>query len=348
MSWWKSVGHRIRFFGWRRRFDAEMETELRFHFDSHIDDLERAGLSHEAAVAQARRQFGPRLRTLEDSRQAWQFLWLEQLISNLRYALRQCRKHPGFAAIVVLTLGLGIGANSAVFAAVDAVFLRPLPFPEADRLVRVYQRHPKTPLTQTAPARLEDWNRLNQTFQALTGFYAEDVSETSGELPEKLTQVWASPRFLQVWGIAPALGRDLSPEEMREGGPPAVLISDGFWRRRFAADPSAVGRQLRIGGLSPTIVGVMPATFQSPIPDSDVWWPVPLSGMWTQPRLRAATVYATVGRLKRGVSIAQARADLATVQSQLAEAYPNTDADVTADVSRLTRRSSNLFEDPCG
>src|ERR1700736_4888090 len=122
MSWWKSVGHRIGYFGRRGRFDAEMETELRFHLDSHIEDLEQTGLSHQEAVAQARRQFGPWLRTFEDSRQAWQFVWLEHLISNLRYALRQYRKHPGFAAVVVFTLALGIGANSAVFTAVDAVF----------------------------------------------------------------------------------------------------------------------------------------------------------------------------------------------------------------------------------
>jgi predicted permease len=331
MSWWQSVGHRVGYFARRGRFEAEMETELRFHLDSHIEDLERGGLSHQEAVLQARRQFGPRLRVFEDSRRAWQFLWLEQLISNLRYAFRQCRKHPGFASIVVLTLGLGIGANSAVFTAVDAVFLRPLPFPEADRLVRVHQRHPRSPLTQTAPARLEDWNRLNHTFQALTGFYAEEVSETSGELPEKLTQVWVGPRFLEVWGIGPAVGRDFTPEEWREGGPSAVLISDGFWRRRFAADPGAIGRQLHIGAFSPTIVGVMPATFQFPVRDADVWWPFSVSGMWAQPRMRAATVLFTVGRLKRGVSVAQARADLATVQSQLAKAYPNTDADVAAD-----------------
>jgi putative ABC transport system permease protein len=335
VSWWKAIGHRIGHFGRRSRFDAEMDIELRFHLDSQIDDLERAGLSHEDAVAQARRRLGSRLRTIEDARQAWQFRWIERLASNLRYALRQCRKHPGFAALVILTLGLGIGANSAVFAAVDAVFLRSLPFPEADRLVDVYQRHPKTPLTQTAPARLEDWNRMNHTFQAMTGFYAEDVSETSGDLPEKLTQVWVAPRFLDVWGVTPALGRDLSPDELREGGAPAVLISDGFWRRRFAADPGAVGRQLRIGGLSPTIVGVMPATFQFPIRDADVWWPVPFGGMWAQPRMRAATVYFTVGRLKRGVSIAQARADLATVQSQLVKTYPKTDADLSADVQPL-------------
>src|SRR6185295_16837441 len=131
MSWWKSVGHRIGHFTRRGRFEAEMETELRFHIDSHIEDLERTGLSHQEAVAAARRQFGPRLRVFEDSRRAWQFLWLEQLVSNLRHAFRQWRKHPGFASIVVLTLGLGIGANSAVFTAVDAVFLRPLPFPDA-------------------------------------------------------------------------------------------------------------------------------------------------------------------------------------------------------------------------
>src|SRR5215471_10770259 len=108
MSWWTSIGHRLGYLGQRRRFDAEMEREVRFHIDSHIDDLVRSGLSREDAIRLAHRQFGPRLRSAEDARQAWQFQWLERLASNLRYALRQCRKHPAFAAIVILTLGLGI------------------------------------------------------------------------------------------------------------------------------------------------------------------------------------------------------------------------------------------------
>src|ERR1700730_6090189 len=155
---------------------------------------------------------------------------LESIARNARYAVRGLAKTPAFTATVVLTLALGIGANSAVFSAIYAVLLRPLPFPDGDRLVKLAQSNPKTPEHFVAPPRLEDWNRLNSTFQAITGYYTEDESELSGDLPEKLKQALVAPRFLQVWGVAPALGRDFTPQEERFGGPDAVLITARLWR----------------------------------------------------------------------------------------------------------------------
>src|SRR5271167_4159381 len=136
---------------------------------------------------------------------------LEAVTRNLRQALRGLGKTPAFTATVIATLAIGIGANSAVFSAIDAVLLRPSPFPDSDRLVALLQKNPKNQDTFVAPPRLEDWNRLNSTFQAITGYYTEDDSELSGELPEKLKRALVAPRFLQVWGIAPELGRDFSP-----------------------------------------------------------------------------------------------------------------------------------------
>jgi putative ABC transport system permease protein len=213
------------------------------------------------------------------------------------------------------------------------VLLRPLPFPDGDRLVRVQQQNLKTPVTLLSPARLADWDRLNHTFVALTGFYTEDVSETSGDLPEKLTRAFVAPHFLDVWGIAPAIGRNFSEDETRPGGPLAVLVSERFWRRRLNADPSAVGQQLRFGTAAPAIVGVMPASFRFPIPDVDVWWPVTLNPSLA--RLREATWYTVVGRLNPRVTAAQAQTDLSTVQRQLALQYPATDAGLTVVVRPL-------------
>ena len=136
---------------------------------------------------------------------------LETTFRNLRQAARALAKAPGFTATVVVTLALGIGANSAVFSAIYAVLLRPLPFPDADRLMIVAQSNPKARQPFVAPVRIEDWNRLNTTFQAISGYYTQDDSELSGELPERLTHAFVAPRFLQVWGIAPALGRDFTP-----------------------------------------------------------------------------------------------------------------------------------------
>src|SRR5215475_15805834 len=190
------------------------------------------------------------------------------LTRNLRLAFRTLAKTPAFSLTVVFTLALGIGANSAVFSAINAVLLKPLPFPDSDQLMQLNQRSLRNANTFVAPVRLHDWDRMNSTFRAITGYYTQDSSELSGDLPEKVKQAFAAPCFLEVWGVAPALGRDFTTDEMRFGGPNAILISDGFWRKRFNADPGAVGKRLRFGETFYTIVGVMPASFL--FPDRDV------------------------------------------------------------------------------
>jgi putative ABC transport system permease protein len=240
----------------------------------------------------------------------------------LRQTVRSLARTPAFAATVVLTLGLGIGANSAVFSAIDAVLLRPLPFPDADRLMILEQRLPKAPAnTFVAPLRLMDWSKLNSTFQSMTGYYTQDDSETSGELPEKLKRALVAPRFLEVWGIAPALGRDFRPDEEHFGGPNAVLISERLWRRRFNADPSAIGKRLRFSsGFANIIVGVMPASFAFPDRDVDLWSPNPMDAPYGQDR--AETWFTVIGRLKPGTTLEQARANLATIRRISASSFP--------------------------
>lgn len=257
------------------------------------------------------------------------------LLQNLRYAFRQLRKSPGFAAVAIGTLALGIGANSAVFSAIDAILLRPLPFPHGDQLMLVRQYAPaeKSSTPFVAPVRLEDWNRMNSTFQALTGYDTEDVSETSGELPEKVTRAGVAPRFLQVWGMSPRLGRDFSPEEEHFGGPAAALISARLWRNRFHSDPAVVGKRLWFGKSSLPIVGVMPASFRFPDKDVDVWVPVPPDAPYANNR--DSTWYTVIGRLKPGVSVNEARADLATVQSRLGKQFPNSDSKLAIQIVPL-------------
>src|SRR5208337_5414689 len=126
-----------------------------------------------------------------------------------------------------------------------------------------------------APVRLEDWNRMNSTFEAISGYYLDDLSETSGSLPERVTEALVAPRFLQVMEVSPALGREFTPLEEHWGGPDAVLISDGFWQRRFHGDPSALGKKLKVGTFSYSIVGIMPASFRFPNRDVDLWAPSP-------------------------------------------------------------------------
>jgi putative ABC transport system permease protein len=328
MSWWKSLFR-------KSALDSQLDTELRFHIDKLTSDNIAAGMAPDEARRQAVLEFGGREQIKEELRDVHRVSFVETGIANLKSASRFIRKSPTFSATVVLTLALGIGANSAVFSAIDAILLKPLPFPDADQLMRVDQYNPKTrsPLHLVAPVRLEDWNNLNSTFQALTGYYSEDVSESTGALPERITRSWVSPRFFQVWAVIPSLGREFTSEEEALNGPGAALISDRFWRRRFNADPEIIGKNLRLDGHLTPIVGVMPASFLFPNREADLWCPIPAGLSYGPPREN--NWFTVIGRLKPGVTVAQARANLATVQAQLGRQYPKTDAELSVGVEPL-------------
>src|SRR4029077_20074264 len=270
MSWWKSLFR-------KSALDSQLDTELLFHIDKLTSDNIAAGMEPGEARRQAVLEFGGREQIKEELGDVHRVRVIESTLANLKSAFRFLRKSPTFSLTVILTFALAIGANSAVFSAIDAILLKPLPFPQADQLMRVDQYDPKNPrpFNLVAPARLEDWNRLNSTFQALTGYYTEDVSESTGPLPEKVTRAWVSPRFFQVWGVVPTPGREFTPEEEALNGPNAVLISDRFWRRRFNADPHVIGENLRVDGHEYPIVGVMPPSFLFPNREADLWCPIP-------------------------------------------------------------------------
>jgi len=247
------------------------------------------------------------------------------MLDQLRAAVRSVGHRRGTAAAIVTTLTLGIGANTAIFAFIDAVLLRPLPYPDAGRLVAAYElnRGMKQSTQLVAPVRLEEWNSGNRTFVALAGSYFENVTDTTSGAPERIEAMRTSPRFFTVLGVAAALGRTLSADEERFGGPPAVVISDAFWRTRFNADASVVGRHLILGGASRTIVGVMPASFRYPTATTEVWIPAQTPAFLM--RERRARFYTAIGRLRPGVSVEQAETDLSAVQARLGEQFPDTD-----------------------
>jgi putative ABC transport system permease protein len=319
MSWLKTLKR-------KESLEREFDRELCFHIDELTERYVSEGMTRQEAHRQAMLEFGGKEQMTEQLRQVHQIPVLETLAMNLRFAWRLIRRSPAFSAVIVLTLMLGVGANSAVFSVIDAVLLRPLPFPHGDELMLLRQYNPteKSPQTFVAPARLEDWNRMNSTFQSISGYYTEDDSEVSGVLPEKLSHALVAPRFLQVLGVSPALGRDFSPDEERFGGPRAVLISYRLWQRRFAGDPNVVGKSLRFDKSSLRIVGVMPAAFAFPDRGIDVWSPVPPDAPYA--RSRESTWYTVIGRLKPGVDVEKAHADVANVQAQLSEQFPKTDA----------------------
>src|SRR5262245_34102766 len=252
---------------------------------------------------------------------------------HLRLAVRTLAKTPGFTATVVLTLALGIGANAAVFSAINAVLLKPLPFPDGDQLMQLNQRSSRNANTFVAPVRLRDWDRMNTAFRAVTGYYTQDNSELSGDLPEKVKQAFAAPRFLEVWGVAPTLGRDFTNDELSFGGPNAALISDNFWRKRFNADPNVVGKRLRFSQTSYTIVGVMPASFLFPDRDVEVWSPVFMDAPYAQNR--QATWFNVIGRLKPDATLEEARSNMAAVQRDLGRAYGAPDSELSVNIQPL-------------
>lgn len=308
---------RLKFFLSKSSIEKELDSEIRFHVESAIQEKIAAGLSPEAARREALLEFGGAEQIKEDCRYAHRLAIAEGTLANLKCAARFMRRSPGFSATVILTLALGIGANSAVFSAIDAILLRSLPYPNPDELVVLLQHNRtwKNPRTAIAPVRLEEWNKYNSTFQAIAGAYTQDLSETSGTVPERLEEASVAPRFLQALGVSPELGRDFMSAEEHFGGPAAVLISDRFWRRRFHADPHAIGKSLRFGSYSASIVGVLPPSVQFPDRDVDVWAPAPADAPIAQER--ALTWFTGIGRLRPGVTLQRARADLDAVQSRL-------------------------------
>src|SRR5262245_41571067 len=315
------------------RLNGDIERELAFHVTERARELADEGLPAQEAKRQATMRFGNTRVQAERVHDVDVSVRLETLVRNVRHSVRALSRTPGLAAAIVLTLTLGIGANSAVFSALDTVLLRPLPFPDADRLVQLRQAQRNSPETNIAPIRLEDWQRLNTTFEAITGYYTEDVSDTSGELPVIVRRAFVAPRFHEVWRIAPAIGRGFTSSDHQPGGAAVALVSDRYWRDHFGADPNAVGRTVRLGRASLTIVGVMPASFRFPDRGVDLWLPVGLSAELD--RVRTATWYIGVGRLRPGVTLDQARANLAAVQQELADQFPETDRTISAAMTPL-------------
>ncbi len=315
-----------------RRLEDELNRELQYHLEREIEEGLRAGLTPEKARYAAMRAMGAVEKSKEECRDEHHVKFvqrLEAILRDVRFSFRMLGRAPVFSAAMVLTLALGIGANTAVFSAIDAVLLRPLPFPGADHLVRVGQKQKRTADTVITPVRLEDWNSLNSSFQAMTGYYTEDISETSGDIPERVGLARVAMRFFDVWGMAPALGRAFTPVDYREGADRVVVISNRYWHSRFAGDPNVLGKTVRIGAAPFSIIGVQSSMFRFPVRDVDFWVPDPLTPG------RNSLRYVGIGRLKPNVTIDQARIDMQLVQSRLAEQYPDTDGEIGVELSPL-------------
>jgi len=252
---------------------------------------------------------------------------MNSLWQDLRYSLRMLLKRPGFTIVALITLALGIGANTAVFSVVNAVLLRPLPLPHSEQLIYVWEASRSDPADQgpVSPHNFTDERNRNQSFAAQFAFRYTSLALTGDGLPESLAAVEASADFGRVVAITPALGRSFSADEDQPGNNRVAVISDGLWKRRFGAQAQVIGQSVQLNGEAHTIIGVMPAGFNFPSPDIEVWKPLALDLSKYQ---RGTHFLQSLARLKDGVTFAQAQADLLAVGEQLEQEYPVDNNDV--------------------
>src|SRR6185503_16879025 len=251
---------------------------------------------------------------------------MNSLLQDFRFGVRMLIKNPIFTLIAVVTLGLGIGANTAIFSVVDAVLLRPLPYPEANRLVFLWStmKSQGVPIASSALPDYYGWRDRNQVFEGLAGFYNGDFNLSStGSTPELIQGAYITSNLFEVLKISPSLGRLFSPEEEQFGKHHVVLLSYGLWQRRFAADRNIIGRTITIGGESYNVAGVMPRglPFFDNLPEVELWTPIsfaPNDNMAT----RNNHFINLVGRLKPGVTVAQAQQDTNTIAKAMYEQIP--------------------------
>ena len=320
------------------RKNDDLDAEIQSHLRMAAQDKLAAGQSPRDARDAALREFGNVGLVKEVTRGMWSWASLESFLQDIRYGLRTLIRTPGFAAVAILTLALGIGANTAIFSVVNGVLLNPLPFRNADRLMVLFHERPNFSEGSVSYLNFLDWQRENHSFEAMAAYGSNPFSITSVGEPENVHGQMISSTFFPIFGINPLLGRNFSADEDRLGANPTLMISEGLWKRKFGSDPEIIGKRLVVNGVGRTIVGVIPAGFRLRIWNfhpGDIYVPI---GEFSDPRFRErswASGQDAVGLLKRGVTLEQARQDMARVNRGLAAAYPDADAGIKARVVPL-------------
>jgi predicted permease len=313
MDWLRELARRLSMLMHRRQFDADLEEEVRLHLELRQEEQFESGMTATEARAAARRRFGNATYLKEESRIAWGWEWFENLAQDVRYGFRMLRKSPGFTAVAILTLALGIGANTAIFSVINGVLLSPLPYRNPKQLV-VIKDHDSLP-------NVMDIRRQTRAFSQGGGINVDRMDYTGGTEPVQVRVGFIDAGFLETLGVQPMLGRIISSGEDVRGGPRLAMVSNHFWQNYLGSDPHAVGNTIQLGGNSYTVIGVMPASFAPPAEHADVFVSLSVSdpGAGAERDLHFMHTY---WRLKAGVTLAQAQADMAAIDRRLAEQYP--------------------------
>jgi len=315
-SWFRSTFR-------RSRLERDMDAELRFHLETYADDLIRSGVPRDEALRLAQLEFGSLEHAKEECRDARGITLLESFFQDLRFAIRTICKSPGFTAVAIFTLALGIGANAAIFGLVDSTLLRAVPFLEPDRLVHIWTTDDAGDLHTPSPAQYTAIQETSASFENISGigwadyFYGADESTW-----QVLSGLLVSSNWLPTLGIQPFLGRNFLEQEETTGQDAVVMLAYGCWRTRFHADPQIIGRQIIVNRRAVTVVGVLPQSLGPYYEDAEIFVPLVMSAYVNNPVPRAGIVRVQiVARLKPGVALDQARSEIAVIGQQLR--HPN-------------------------
>jgi predicted permease len=306
----------------RRCVFNDLSEEIPEHLEEKIDELLATGMSREEAAAAARREFGNVTLIEEDSRVVWRWPSIENFLMDGSYALRTLRRSPGFTLVVVLTLALGIGANTAIFSVVNAVLLRPLPFPNSNRLVRAFGKSPITDKSDVSPADFLDYRAQNHVFDHFEGIIdGNTIFNLAGkDKPTQVKGAVVTSGFFDTLGVQPLLGRTFVAADEQIDNPQVVVLSHRLWQERFGSDPRAIGKVVELDGSRMTVVGVLGMDLRF-FSDGDVWIPAPfeVTGMKSRP----SRFLRVIGGIKAGINISQAQAELDTIADRLAKEHPD-------------------------
>ena len=342
MEWLRQVGRRLLMLFRRRQFDTELEEEMNLHRQLREQEEIDRGLSAEEAHYAAQRRFGNDLLLRDESRDMWGWNWLENLVQDVPYGLRMLAKNPGFTAVAVLSLGLGIGANTTIFSFVSALLFQPPSVAAPDRLLEVWNQNQKgSGLEHYVPLAYPDYvyyRDHNQVFSGLAAFDGDPrlTSWSRAGQGERAQCGLVSGNFFDVLGIKAAIGRTFLPEEDIHGANPAIILSHRFWQQRLGADPGVLGKTFNINGMNFTAVGVAPAGFHGVLVgiQPDFWAPVAMTSAITHDlnllTNRESYWLFGIGRLKEGISQSQAHADLRVISRHLQQAFPESNKEMEA------------------
>jgi putative ABC transport system permease protein len=310
----------------RNAVESELDVELRFHFHQQIEKYISSGLTREEAMRRARLEFGGLDQIKEECRDARGVQFLETLAQDVRYGLRMLRKSPGFTMVAVLTLALGIGANTSIFSVVNGVLLRPLPFPKQEQLMMLWEKDKDGLRSNTSWATYTDWNTENHSFTGIAAISFWSPTFISTNDAENLMGFRVSSNLFDVLGVKLEHGRGFLPPEDVRGNNFVVVLDHGFWQRRFSGDPKIVGKPIQLGSRAYTVVGVLPASFPSvlsfdPRKPADIYTPLAYDA--TLPyACRDCRHLRAIARLKDAVSLTQANGEMNQISENLFREYP--------------------------